>query len=655
MSYKNLCNRLGRRLEAMVAGVFIISALLIFRPGDGAAANVVNIDIVPEGESIAVDTLFSDAAYEMRVWIENDADLGGMSLGLRLWSPDGATWSWQTMPDGLQATKADCSQSDLSAVTLVPGSRMYTGNAPDSSCWGLGGLIVREYNLDGQSGDAIMCAGIALAAGLAAGPLQHMYSYHFIAEAPPYTRKTLIVDSCFVPPVGEFIFCPGGTPETMWGGNGRTYVVLGSGQMNSYCDSAFVVCPGGDIPFHVYLRDEYGNPVVGNTAVWVDFVNCDMIEPCPGSSQQFTSLNPVAPSDQDGVLTFYMDGGGCDNNCFAVVKTPTYTIDSIPVRSLDRDGDFVVAPSYDLDASLCNDYDGNGLFNSADVRILNLHAGHKCDLDPCDRFGYSFKLDPPTNHTPGQSITLALTLTNNNILDSCEITSVSFYYSEFGTGLEEEFIQSVFPDTTLAPGERIDISVPYTVPAAGHGCLYARTTTPCCSTIVQESQCLQMTQHCTPGENACYEFSLALDSVPVYDRRFDQDVPSGWSVVEIREPVFPLYNPDTVYYTICTPNLSELGAGTSVTYTVCYNDSCTRLDYFTTQVVITSQTGDANGDCTINIGDAVYLIAYIFKGGPAPMPLQAGDPNCDNTVNIGDAVFLVNYIFKNGPPPCFVN
>ncbi|MEZ5357804.1 MAG: M28 family peptidase [Candidatus Zixiibacteriota bacterium] len=62
-------------------------------------------------------------------------------------------------------------------------------------------------------------------------------------------------------------------------------------------------------------------------------------------------------------------------------------------------------------------------------------------------------------------------------------------------------------------------------------------------------------------------------------------------------------------------------------------------------------TGDANGDGTINIGDPVYLINYIFKGGPAPDPIESGDANCDGSPNIGDAVFLINYIFKSGPPP----
>lgn len=62
--------------------------------------------------------------------------------------------------------------------------------------------------------------------------------------------------------------------------------------------------------------------------------------------------------------------------------------------------------------------------------------------------------------------------------------------------------------------------------------------------------------------------------------------------------------------------------------------------------------GNANGDATVNISDAVYLIAYIFSGGPAPSPLLAGDANCDRTVNISDAVYLIAYIFSGGPQPC---
>jgi hypothetical protein len=62
--------------------------------------------------------------------------------------------------------------------------------------------------------------------------------------------------------------------------------------------------------------------------------------------------------------------------------------------------------------------------------------------------------------------------------------------------------------------------------------------------------------------------------------------------------------------------------------------------------------GDADGNGFVNISDAVYLINYIFGGGPAPSPEAAGDADCNGFVNISDAVYLINYIFGGGPAPC---
>lgn len=61
--------------------------------------------------------------------------------------------------------------------------------------------------------------------------------------------------------------------------------------------------------------------------------------------------------------------------------------------------------------------------------------------------------------------------------------------------------------------------------------------------------------------------------------------------------------------------------------------------------------GDANGDSFINLGDIVFLIDYLFKGGTAPYPLIAGDVNNDGLINLGDLVYLISYLFRGGPPP----
>jgi hypothetical protein len=64
--------------------------------------------------------------------------------------------------------------------------------------------------------------------------------------------------------------------------------------------------------------------------------------------------------------------------------------------------------------------------------------------------------------------------------------------------------------------------------------------------------------------------------------------------------------------------------------------------------------GDANDSGGCDIDDVVYLIAYIFSGGPPPTPctVTSGDANCSCKVDIDDVVYLIAYIFSGGPAPC---
>ncbi|MCP4570306.1 MAG: hypothetical protein GY841_22220 [FCB group bacterium] len=74
---------------------------------------------------------------------------------------------------------------------------------------------------------------------------------------------------------------------------------------------------------------------------------------------------------------------------------------------------------------------------------------------------------------------------------------------------------------------------------------------------------------------------------------------------------------------------------------------------FHTSIICSSDVcGDNNGDESINVGDAVWLITFIFKGGAEPFSPIAGDVNCDESTNIGDVVWLINYVFKHGSAPC---
>ena len=76
--------------------------------------------------------------------------------------------------------------------------------------------------------------------------------------------------------------------------------------------------------------------------------------------------------------------------------------------------------------------------------------------------------------------------------------------------------------------------------------------------------------------------------------------------------------------------------------------------------VVTTDFGYKAGDANCsggnpNLADIVYLINYIFKGGPRPCIGRLGDANCSGGApNLADAVYLVNYVFKSGaaPIPC---
>ena len=61
--------------------------------------------------------------------------------------------------------------------------------------------------------------------------------------------------------------------------------------------------------------------------------------------------------------------------------------------------------------------------------------------------------------------------------------------------------------------------------------------------------------------------------------------------------------------------------------------------------------GDANNDLAVNVGDAVFIINYAFRGGPAPNCSQEADANADGSVNVGDAVFIISYVFRSGSAP----
>jgi len=64
-----------------------------------------------------------------------------------------------------------------------------------------------------------------------------------------------------------------------------------------------------------------------------------------------------------------------------------------------------------------------------------------------------------------------------------------------------------------------------------------------------------------------------------------------------------------------------------------------------------------NADNTVeqetNVADVVFLVDFLFRGGPAPdCPMEADVDNTDGPgSNVADIVYLVDFLFRGGPAP----
>ena len=62
--------------------------------------------------------------------------------------------------------------------------------------------------------------------------------------------------------------------------------------------------------------------------------------------------------------------------------------------------------------------------------------------------------------------------------------------------------------------------------------------------------------------------------------------------------------------------------------------------------------GDIDGSGTgPDIADLVYLVSYMFGGGPPPPALPAADCTGDGPVDVSDLVCFVQFMFAHGPAP----
>ena len=58
-----------------------------------------------------------------------------------------------------------------------------------------------------------------------------------------------------------------------------------------------------------------------------------------------------------------------------------------------------------------------------------------------------------------------------------------------------------------------------------------------------------------------------------------------------------------------------------------------------------------NPDGHLDISDGVWLLNWLFQGGPLPVCMQAADVNDDDHTDISDVIYFLNFLFHGGPQP----
>ena len=121
-------------------------------------------------------------------------------------------------------------------------------------------------------------------------------------------------------------------------------------------------------------------------------------------------------------------------------------------------------------------------------------------------------------------------------------------------------------------------------------------------------------------------------------------------------PCYPRVSPVVCYFQWSTTPDDTLNSPYSVVFHVDDGRDSTDTDSVLITVVPydvspSTMSGDVNGDGRIDVADAVFIVNYLFQGGPPSNPPAAMDINGDCFTGLSDLIWLLNYLYRHGPPP----
>lgn len=162
--------------------------------------------------------------------------------------------------------------------------------------------------------------------------------------------------------------------------------------LNSTLPDCLVLCPMGDLPLTVVVRDIANNPIIGSSVV-LDFSNCPSAFLCPGTGEpglivDLTTRTFRAFTGLGGSVTMSAHVGGTGPASSVRVFADGVLLRSYGLATPDQNGNGVTVNIVDIDDVLfasklgttdpTADFDCSGHVDAADQTIFFRHFSQAC-------------------------------------------------------------------------------------------------------------------------------------------------------------------------------------------------------------------------------------------------------------------------------------
>ncbi len=333
---------------------------------------------------------------------------------------------------------------------------------------------------------------------------------------------------------------------------------------------------------------------------------------------------------------------------------------SIAFGDLDLDGDIDIATGNKmsddvtvlLNNLVCFDSDGDGFGDP-------LHPENQCAEDNCP---YTF--NPYQEDSDGDGVGDSCDICIDHPLDDCcdprwsnnspIITSSSYdtanpgnifeyileYYDPDCDGSELSITFHEYPDWCTLHGDTVRGTADCGIP---DDMIRVTVSDGSLSTIRGINVIVNDWNQPPAFLDTTSEFAVRRDAYFKYDIEYGDTDDTVLTVETFQLPAWLNFDSDSVYGTAPSETMADTLQLSVADY--CHADTL-RL------ILRVYLCGDVDSSGGVDIDDIIFLMNFVFSGGPAPVPAESGNANCLGYADIDDIVYLVDYVFKQGPLPC---